>query len=223
MALVQANCFPPIDLYWWSHVPRGSSDNQKKSEPNFEIMEMASTPGTDTRELVKVWFTHSERSMVATDCMYCFIHIIQFVENILMVNSDEGRGFGITIAPPPSVNSHLGIVLEEPHLVDPIGPPLTEKLVRDVCFGAAHTIFLCTDGSLYSIGRNYEGDFDWIGSKLIEGQLGLGSDVENSPQPRLVIDLASKVVKKISCGGNHNIALTQDNEIYVWGGKMHHT
>jgi len=185
LASVPANCYPATDLYWWSHVPRGSADNQKKSEPNFEKMEMASTPGTDIRELVRVWFTHSERSMVATDY--------------------EGHGFGVTIAPPPTVNFHLGVVLQEPHLVDPIGPPLTEKLVRDVCFGAAHTIFLCTDGSLYSIGRNYE------------GQLGLGSDVENSPQPRLVIDLASKVVSKISCGGNHNIALTQDNEIYVWG------
>src|SRR5690554_6396673 len=82
--------------------------------------------------------------------------------------------------------------------------PLSRKIIRTVVSGSCFTHFLTTTGELFTIGRNPE------------GQLGLGCDIKeiNTPQS---ISLGGQPVTKIARGGNHSLAVTTNNELYVWG------
>jgi X-linked retinitis pigmentosa GTPase regulator len=75
------------------------------------------------------------------------------------------------------------------------------KLFRiSIKCGDGHNMLLIGD-ELYVWGRNYA------------GQLGLGHNLHiNYPQK-----LNLKKIKKISCGGEHSMALTITNKLYVWG------
>ncbi|XP_059192690.1 uncharacterized protein LOC131974411 [Centropristis striata] len=79
--------------------------------------------------------------------------------------------------------------------------PSSLKISQVAC-GERHTLFALEDGSVAACGQN---DY---------GQIGSGSD-ENVVVPRFVecVDRVSKV----TCGANHNLALTGDGRLFQWG------
>lgn len=89
------------------------------------------------------------------------------------------------------------------------GSALFGKSIADIAAGGAHSMALCTDGSLAAWGLN--------GS----GQLGDGSST-NRTSPVAVNTsgssaLANKSIWSISGGGHHSIALCSDGSLAAWG------
>ncbi|KAM7416502.1 hypothetical protein PAMA_018517 [Pampus argenteus] len=90
---------------------------------------------------------------------------------------------------------------------DQLAPRLFQNLpsslkICQVACGERHTLFALEDGSVAACGQN---DY---------GQIGSGSN-ENVIVPRFVkcVDHVSKV----TCGANHNLALTGDGRLFQWG------
>jgi hypothetical protein len=83
-------------------------------------------------------------------------------------------------------------------LVKEGGVPMTGVLA--VAAGGLHSLFLKTDGRLYSCGYNYY------------GQLGNG-DTINTNSPKLV----TTGVAAIAAGGSHTLILKTDNSLWVCG------
>ncbi|XP_055367542.1 uncharacterized protein LOC114861926 isoform X6 [Betta splendens] len=79
--------------------------------------------------------------------------------------------------------------------------PSSLKTSQVAC-GERHTLFALEDGRVAACGHN-----DC-------GQIGCGS-TENAPVPRFV-ELAGPV-SKVTCGANHNLALTGDGRLHQWG------
>ncbi|CAJ1068530.1 probable E3 ubiquitin-protein ligase HERC2 isoform X3 [Xyrichtys novacula] len=79
--------------------------------------------------------------------------------------------------------------------------PSSLKISQVAC-GERHTLFALEDGSVAACGQN---DY---------GQIGSGSN-ENAVVPHFVecVDHVSKV----TCGANHNLALTGDGRLFQWG------
>jgi len=70
--------------------------------------------------------------------------------------------------------------------------------------GKDFSITLKADGTVWTFGTN------------TNGELGIGNN-NNKNVPKQVELLADKVIKQISVGTSHVIALTEDGEIYTWG------
>lgn len=81
---------------------------------------------------------------------------------------------------------------------------LNEKRVIAVSAGQYHSLALCSDGSVYSWGRNDK------------GQLGLGDQIDR-PTPQLVAALSGKMVIEISCGNSFSMAVTTQGGVFSWG------
>ena len=99
-----------------------------------------------------------------------------------------------------------------------VSPKPDTDIERTVAFpmiavGAAHTIALKADGSVWSWGDNSK------------GQLGVprGTTQSTTPTEVLIHDEANDVdipltgIVKIAAGGNHNLALAEDGTVYAWG------
>ena len=82
---------------------------------------------------------------------------------------------------------------------------LTGKNITQIACGADHSMFLASDGNVYSCGRN---DY---------GQLGLNH--EDTPKSTIQdnIYISATNIKQIACGYNHTIFLASDGLIYVVG------
>jgi len=80
--------------------------------------------------------------------------------------------------------------------------------VLSVACGEFHTIVICTEGTLYSWGKN---DM---------GQLGHG-DKKSRHFPAQVMALAKKICIKAACGGQHSLVLTDANKLYGWGSNVY--
>ena len=87
--------------------------------------------------------------------------------------------------------------------------------VAQVSLGGDHSLVLTRDGTLYAFGCN------------ASGQLGTGGD-DDEKRPKKVelggsggVDADGRArlspVKKISAGGRHSVALTEDGTVYAWG------
>src|SRR5689334_17101170 len=70
--------------------------------------------------------------------------------------------------------------------------------------GSCHSILLNEDGLVYSFGNN------------LESQLGLGHKKDQST-PQIILDLENIRIKKISCGENHSILLSEEGTLYSFG------
>ncbi|XP_047185060.1 uncharacterized protein LOC118313456 isoform X2 [Scophthalmus maximus] len=79
--------------------------------------------------------------------------------------------------------------------------PSSLKISQVAC-GERHTLFALEDGSVAACGQN---DY---------GQIGSGSN-ENVVVPRFVECVGH--VSKVTCGANHNLALTGDGRLLQWG------
>ena len=97
-----------------------------------------------------------------------------------------------------------------PVLVDQTGI-LAGRNITSVTTGSAHSLALCSDGTLACWGYN---NF---------GQLGNGSSGNNS-SPVLVSSsgvLAGKTVTSVSAGSSHCLALCADGTVAAWGNNEH--
>ncbi|XP_076648302.1 HECT and RLD domain containing E3 ubiquitin ligase 4 [Halictus rubicundus] len=80
----------------------------------------------------------------------------------------------------------------------------TSTIVQVAC-GVKHTLALTNNGELYSWGSNNE------------GQLGLGSKVENERKPKLINGLDGIPIAHIACGGYHSIVISKSGAVFGWG------
>ena len=91
--------------------------------------------------------------------------------------------------------------------VSPVG---LGKTWKEVDCGATTFCAIDTDGQLYSWGYS------------AYGQLGQGSDVSLSSNPKLVSMPGVGIAwKKVSCDYNHTLAIDTDNKLWVWGRNDH--
>lgn len=91
---------------------------------------------------------------------------------------------------------------------------LEGRSIVNMCGGMHHSLVLSSTGSIFAFGR---GDSSQLGST--EVTMSAAGDFSTSPvKPSLP---NGTVVVAISCGGNHNLVLTDKNEVYTWGyGEM---
>ena len=104
-----------------------------------------------------------------------------------------GKG---TIAVPPTA------------LIAPASSAIDLPSVLSVSCGEFHTIVICTEGTIYSWGKNDT------------GQLGHG-DRQSICFPKQIMALAKKICIKAACGGQHSLVLTDANKLYGWGSNVY--
>ncbi|XP_031633255.1 probable E3 ubiquitin-protein ligase HERC4 isoform X3 [Contarinia nasturtii] len=90
---------------------------------------------------------------------------------------------------------------KRPHQVE----NLENHVITKICCGSSHSCAVNEWGNLWTWGSN---SF---------GQLGYGEFDTNEPQPKLAKKLATKNIVQIACGDHHNLALTNEGEIYAFG------
>jgi len=106
--------------------------------------------------------------------------------------------------------------LPTPHIVAVSGVLTSPEEFKptQVVAGWGHTSILLEDGRLMMCGRNYQ------------GQLGLGDPAHFptnerghpfQPQFAIVTGIAHKRVIQVACGGEHSVALCDDNDLYTVG------
>ena len=90
-------------------------------------------------------------------------------------------------------------------------------IYEQVVAGWGHSAALTRGGALYTCGRNFQ------------GQLGLGDPSTftlnerghpHQPEFKHVKALSHVQVSKVSCGGEHSVALTKSGEVYTFGKGM---
>ena len=110
-------------------------------------------------------------------------------------NASGQLGNGTTVSSPVPVAVDLSGVL-------------ANKWVAGIAAGVAHSLVLCSDGTLVTWGDNST------------GQLGCNSTQVNSLSP-VVVDvsgvLAGRTVSSISAGENHCLVLCSDGAVIAWG------
>lgn len=79
---------------------------------------------------------------------------------------------------------------------------LSKKQIMSIAAGESHSLYVSTDGTLYSSGRSFF------------GQLGLG-DLYERLSPNRVQYIPA--VTAVSAGEDHSIAVTQQGHVYTWG------
>ena len=87
---------------------------------------------------------------------------------------------------------------------------LSHEIVAVAKGGVHHTLILTSEGKLIAFGRGDSGQLGAPGAS--EGSAGGFSSVPLEP----ALPAGTKI-SSISCGGNHNLALTCDNDVYSWG------
>lgn len=92
---------------------------------------------------------------------------------------------------------------EEPILVN----ELCDKELSDFSYGFDHVVGLTRRKTIYCWGHNRY------------GQLGNGTR-ENSHKPELIEFLSDENIIDIKCGAYHSLALTNNGEVYAWGGNQ---
>jgi regulator of chromosome condensation len=84
--------------------------------------------------------------------------------------------------------------------------------------GVHHSLVVTNDGIMYACGRGDSGQLG-IGKRMTDASAGAGALSETWVEPTLPANAGK--IKTIACGGNHNLAVTESNELYSWGyGEM---
>jgi len=99
-----------------------------------------------------------------------------------------------------------GMPKNEPRLVQTLAD--CGANIVDIDCGDFHSVALDSNGVLYSWGGG--------GQAYNRGQCGHGT-TDEVELPQIVRALQGKPVRKVSAGGFHTLALTEDNELYAWG------
>ena len=90
--------------------------------------------------------------------------------------------------------------------------------LTDVTFGKEHLILLTSDSKLLSLGDDTRGQ---TGTNPLErSQGGPFSSVKIS-NPKTIPSFEDKKIKKVFTNGDHNFAITTNNELYGWGSNSH--
>ena len=82
---------------------------------------------------------------------------------------------------------------------------VSDKVVKEIACGEAHSLLLTQHGEVYAWGRGYE------------GQLGIRESIETSSVPKYVDSFYSKHIFGISCGQRSSFAVDLEGKIYSWG------
>lgn len=80
-----------------------------------------------------------------------------------------------------------------------------DEPIKQVCCGPMHTVSLTQSGKVYTYGCNDEGAL----GRITDGD----ETVEATPT---IVPINGKVVK-VSAGDSHTAALTENNEVFIWG------
>ncbi|XP_069781822.1 probable E3 ubiquitin-protein ligase HERC6 isoform X2 [Narcine bancroftii] len=83
---------------------------------------------------------------------------------------------------------------------------LRDKPVTEVSCGAGHTVFLLTDGTVYTCGQNDS------------GQLGRKASTTALEQ---VMALSTRTIIHVACGKNHSLALCDSGSVFAWGDETY--
>lgn len=82
---------------------------------------------------------------------------------------------------------------------------IDEEKHLGIASGQHHSIFVTSDGKVYSVGR---ADY---------GRLGLGENATEQHSPVEVVALKDHVVQEVACGEVVSFAVTQQGKLYSWG------
>ncbi|XP_064220489.1 X-linked retinitis pigmentosa GTPase regulator isoform X4 [Aotus nancymaae] len=106
-------------------------------------------------------------------------------------------------------NGKLGLPNEllSSHRIPQLVPEIPEKVIQVAC-GGEHSVVL-TENAVYTFGL---GQF---------GQLGLGTFVFETSEPKVVENIGDQTISYISCGENHTALLTDIGLMYTFGDGRH--
>ena len=90
---------------------------------------------------------------------------------------------------------------------------LSDRQMQDIAGGAAHSLALEDDGTVWAWGGNWD------------GQLGFGCSPTHSSTPLQVLERDGETVlsfvQAIAAGTHHSLALSSGGTIWAWGGNYH--
>ena len=82
--------------------------------------------------------------------------------------------------------------------------------IQDIIGGGQHTLILTKEGEV------------WVTGRAEEGTCGLGAEVRENQMEWKKIEFFGRNglnVKRIAAGFSHNLALTEDDRVFSWGGN----
>ena len=99
----------------------------------------------------------------------------------------------------------LGHSPDHTEVHQPIEVPLPEPAIA-IAAGNFHTLCVTESGLVWAWGSN------------AIGQCGLGNELANTSEPRVVAALKNEKVTAVAAGAEHSLALSRTGEVYSWGG-----
>ena len=117
-----------------------------------------------------------------------------------MMSIDPEKAVDSLTLPPPEEEANTELHLS-PSLLD------TSQIDGEICSfscGSQHTAILTTNGSLYTYGRN------------LEGQLGLGSRT-SIDVPTEVTALRQDCISRVAAGADFTTAISDSGTVFGWG------
>ncbi|KAL6079642.1 negative regulation of SNARE complex assembly [Balamuthia mandrillaris] len=87
-------------------------------------------------------------------------------------------------------------------------PALDGLDITSIRVGRNHAMFLTKDGTLYGCGNGPYSGHPFMSARL-------------EPTPLQSLQLEGVRIKAVACGPDHNLAVSEEGSLYVWGGSMH--
>lgn len=124
------------------------------------------------------------------------------------------------------LNDYIGELGIETNLNEKIRPTIVESVENYTCIDAAvgtqHTLSICDDvhtekGVMFAWGSNSHGQLGVQKNKTtIKTSESKTGAIEMSLLPIRIL-LPSTVLRKVSCGALHSMALSETGKLYSWG------
>lgn len=115
--------------------------------------------------------------------------------SICLNSEGQAYGFGCT------ESGQLGLGLDSP-IALPTLIPIEDQII-EIQSGKSHTLFRTVNGEVYSTGSGSSAQLGYIG--------------EIQSTPRKISSLKGVNIQKIICGWFHNLAISDQGEIFSWG------